>query len=64
MVTLRSDLTYAQLSQNNANHSYQLNNPISVPYLKKNLQKSPYSAYLSSHQVQCCISTGIGFNYS
>lgn len=40
MVTLRSDLTYAQLSQNNANHSYQLNNPISVPYLKKNLQKA------------------------
>ena len=40
MVTLRSDLAYAQLSQNNANQSYQLNNPISVPYLKKNLQKA------------------------
>ncbi|GEO19755.1 hypothetical protein CQA01_02890 [Cyclobacterium qasimii] len=35
-----SDLAYAQLSENHDSQPYQLDNPISVQYLKRNLRKS------------------------
>ena len=35
-----SELAYAQVSENQGSQSYQLDNPISVKYLKKNLRKA------------------------
>lgn len=39
-LTFISEWAYGQLSKNQDSHTYQLENPISVQYLKKNLRKS------------------------